>query len=72
MNSGSSNESYLVFNKDNMTVSCGDQYESEKLDLKKSQELQISTNGTLLKLVFVTPDFPFNKRVMLFAKRTTD
>ena len=72
MNSGSSNESYLVFNKDNMTVSCGDQYESEKLDLKKSQGLEISTNGTLLKLVFVTPDFPFNKRVMLFAKRTTD
>ena len=72
MNSGSSNESYLVFNKDNMTVSCGDQYESEKLDLKKSQGLKISTNGTLLKLEFETPDFPFNKRVMLFAKRTTD
>ena len=72
MNSGSSNESYLVFNKDNMTVSCGDQYESEKLDLKKSQGLKISTNGTLLKLEFDTPDFPFKKRVMLFAKRTTD
>ena len=72
MNSGSSNESYLVFDKDNMTVSCGDQYESEKLFLKKSQGLEISTNGTLLKLVFNTPDFPFNKRVMLFAKRTTD
>ena len=72
MNSGSSNEAYLVFDKDNMTVSCGNQYESEQLVLKKSQVLQISTNGTLLKLVFDTPDFPFKKRVMLFAKRTTD